>query len=918
MEGTEPIKAEVGVSGEGTVYSVFSPRELREVSREESVAAAFERMHAAPGERLGLLERIKREYGRVRAENVAAEAVAGTEEGAVSEMRRVHAFAELNALVKALPPEIRGRVGGALTLAKARTTELSLTDFLVKRIAMIDRELERALRHEYQGRIRELLARFKPKRAPSGVVKGRIGADAQDVVNRVKIYADLPDTEIEARVSAIELQLAAGGLTPEEESALITQQNELNVFGDIEHQTAEELATAHEALRETIHNGRAAWQISEEERLGRIRAESEEINSKLPEGTSPGIAAKNRKQVRNWFSNFIASHFSFAQILEHVLPKVSFLEDWQNKARRSDMADMDFVRDVTARLGEALRIAVGKNSAVAVGEALQKMEQPTIDGPLGKMSKREAIQYLQAWAQESVRPRMIAQGWTPEHIAMLMRETSDPVSQALMGFFRQEYDRIYDRANEVYRRQYGMNLPQYTNYAPMRYHGAGREMENLPTGGPMAVSGVTPSAIKGRVAHNAPLRQVDALQVFLEHVYQMSHWIQFADLTREMRGVLNNVETKMALQQQLGEKGFRDLTNQLDTIVRNGASRASDVSSVNQALRYLATGQAISSLAFNPRTAAMQLDSAARWMLVVPARRWIPLLVSGKWFSAIPKAWHSTTVQRRLIEGMSPDVKYAMDAGNLSPTRLLQMARIGMAHIRYLDAAATSLSSALVYTDAINQGFSHEQALDRMDDAVARFSQPTGITSKSQLEITSSAGIKMLMMFMSDPRLKTAILVESIGNLAKGKNIGMALQRIAVVEGMAILSQLVANLYAHAISDDDDEEMWWAKGFGRAAMLAPFQGFFLVGSIAEATIAAVFGERALGKSAPGAQIVSRATQAVKHLDYLKEGITEENFWREVDNIMKTIGLTFGPAAGPAAITNAIKPAMGAYRNIKED
>lgn len=999
------------------------------ISREASVEAAFERMHAAPGERLGLLERIKREYTRIRAQNVATEAaapapqqidpteklnqleaqetkaiedldveeqdaldrssqqiadryadrilteqdidarraleresknvaatqrkviekqfnerrkaiesdfrrqqqavtsqaeqanLAATKEGAaqLSEMRRVHAFAELNALTRALPPAIRGRIGGAMTLAQARTTEASLTDFLTKRIAMIDRELERALKHAYVDRIKDLLNRFKPKRQPSGVMKSRIGGDAQDVVNRAKVYVDMPDTEVEARVSAIELQLAAGGLTPEQESALITEQNELNTFGDIEHQTSEELAAAHEALRETIHNGRAAWQISEEARLGQMRAESEEINSEIPKGTSPGIATQNRKRLRNWFNNFISSHYSFAQIIEQILPKVSFLERWQNEARRKDMADMDFVRDVTERLGQALRTAVGKNSAVAVGDALRKMDEQTISGPQGKMTKREAIQYLQAWAQEKEKQRMIDQGWKPEHIAALMRETSDPVSQALMTFFRQEYDRIWQIANPVYRRQYGMNLAQIANYAPMRYHSAGVVKENLPTGGPMAVSGVTPSAIKGRVAHNAPLRQVDALQVFLEHVHQMSHWIQFADLTREMRGVLNNADTKLALQQQLGESGFTDLTKQLDTIVRNGAARASDVSSVNEFLRYFASAKAISSLAFNPRTGAMQVDSAARWTMVVPARRWIPLLVSGKWFSAIPTAWHSPTVQRRIKEGMSPDVKYAMDAGNLSPTRLLQLVRVGMAHIRYLDAAATSLSSALVYTDAINQGFNHEQAMDIMDDAVARFSQPINITGKSQIEITSSSGIKMMMMFMSDARLKTAIMAESIANLRKGKNIEMSLQRIAMIEGMAILSQLVANLYAHATSDDDDEDMWWAKGFWHAAFLAPFQGFFFVGSIAETTLGLLLGGRPFARPGPAGEIASRGYQAYKHLDYLREGITSEKFWREIDNIMKTAGLALGPgAASVSAITNAIKPAMGAYRNIEEE
>jgi hypothetical protein len=44
------------------------------ISREQSVAAAFERMHAAPEQRLSLLERIKADFARIRAENAATEA----------------------------------------------------------------------------------------------------------------------------------------------------------------------------------------------------------------------------------------------------------------------------------------------------------------------------------------------------------------------------------------------------------------------------------------------------------------------------------------------------------------------------------------------------------------------------------------------------------------------------------------------------------------------------------------------------------------------------------------------------------------------------------------------------------------------------------------------------------------------------
>jgi hypothetical protein len=890
------------------------------ISREASVAAAFERMHAAPGERLGLLERIKREYFRVRAENAAAEAAAamgGAEERDISEMRRVHAFAELNALVKALPSAIRGRIGGAMTLAQARTTELSLTDFLTKRIAMIDRELERALKAEYTERIQNLLARFKPKRAPSGVVKGRIGSDAQDVVTRVAGYVKMSGLEVQSRMKQIESELAAGGLDAEAESALLIEQHELSTFGAIDEMSAAELDAAQASLQNTIATGRAAWGASEEARLADMRAKAAEIVDVLPPATAPGVAQKNRNVVLNWLKNYARNHTSFVQILGRLFPKASFVSDWESTAIRQDSADMDYVRQTQQRLVDAIGTALGTKSTVRIGDALGKMDKQTIPVPGGKASQREAIQYLFAWGQPQVRERMLNQGWTAAHIVALQEATRDPISQALMAFFQQEYEAIYQKANPVYQKLYGMNLPRIEGtYAPMRYHGAGGPADISPTGVAIS-SGVTPSAIKGRVAHSALLRQVDSLAVFSEHLAQMSHWIHFAEFIRETRGVLNNATAKLALEQAIGQQGMSDLQKQLDSITRNGVTRASDVSGINQFITHITKGVAVGSMAFNLHSAAVQGDSALRWMAAIPMQRWGNVLLAHRWLAAIPKAWHSDTVQRRVQQGTNPAVRLAMERNNLTPSLLLKAVDIGFWPINILDGAATTVSSAIVYADSIQQGMSEEQALRKMDEAVARFSQPITVTSKTQALVNAGPSMKMLLMFMADPMLKTSIAMDGMLDIGRGR-IEQGIRKIIAVELWSLTSQLILNTWAHYVTgdDEDDEDGWLFKNFWRAAIVAPVQGFFVLGNIAEGITRAAFGEKWWKPDTAIGRFVGDVVKTASHWeDLLLADPSDPDFQKEVGNLIKVGGTIAG--SGWAAAGAAVQRGVAGYQAAQE-
>ena len=798
----------------------------------------------------------QRQVARAKARDVSLRA---SQEGkqAAAKLEHVRAFSELNALISALPPELRGLVGGTTTLAQLRGSGQSIEKFLAARIEQMDKLMEEHYQKVYRERIETLLKRKLPKRATSGVKKSTIGADAQDVVNRVAVMVKTPIEEVAAKVRALEARLVTEPLTPEQESQIIFEQNEWNTFGDISQMTATQLEAAMLDLANTVKQGQAAWGAQEEARIADYRRKATDFVRVLPPATEPGAAAQKEKVFSNWLRSYARNHSSFVQIIDRLFPGAFFNEEWESKAIANDQTDMAYVRDVQKRLADTIGRALGTKSQWSLGGALADMRVRNIPVPGGTASKGQAIQYLFAWGQPKVQERMIKHGWTEEHIQRLRDATADPVSQAMMQFLPQGYEEIYQKADPIYVAQYGMHLPRIEGqYAPMRHRVAGSINEMSATGG-TPTSGITPTALRSRVDHNNELLQVDALDVFLEHLMQMSHWIHFAPFIRETRSVLGNAKVKQALEQQIGRDGVGDLQKHLDTITRNGVTRSLEVSGTNTMMNRFTQGVAVSGLAFNLHTGVIQGDSALRWMTAIPMSRWGRAFLVHKWLPLIPEMWKSPAVQNRVIDGMNPAMQAVMKGHALSPHQMVVAVNAGFWHLRYIDGALTSVSSAIVYADAIHTGLGEEVALQKMSEAVAKFSQPTLSVSKSQELLTAGPAKRMLLLFMADPTLKTSLIWEGLMNIDRGRRAGdwskveEGFRAIIAVEFWSLTSQVLLNTWATLFSDDDDEEIWDYRKFIRAAAAAPLQGWFVAGNIAEGVLKWMADEKwYIGQTAP--------------------------------------------------------------------
>lgn len=538
------------------------------------------------------------------------------------------------------------------------------------------------------------------------------------------------------------------------------------------------------------------------------------------------------------------------------------------------------------------------------------------------MSPAQAMQLKLMWAQPDLQDKMRREGWTDESAAAWDKLTSDPVAQAVLGHLMEYYAGNHATVNPVYARMFGMNLPRVANYAPARFANPQNVADIGPDGMP-SVSGSTPGFAKSRVNHSAPVDAKDALTVFQQHVMQTAHWVNFAEFAREAKAVINNLEVREAIRQNVSEEALQGLQKWVELLEQRGGNRARELAWLDQLFGTVIGGKAISALGFNLRTLMMQADSAMRFMFALNPREVMSALADPVGFvNSMPAVWNSPTIQRRLRGGMNPEAQFLFTRNAAKPGILATLSGAAMQPIQFFDAVATTFSSAIVFKSAWNEAKSagltdtlaEAAALEAMDRAVYRFSQPTGFGSKSLVENTGNSGIKMFMLFMSDPRLKTGIMLDAVRGIAKGKNVTANIRRLVAVEAMALVSHIIASAYRDAFSDDDDEEIWSVGGFAKALLLAPLQGFFFAGAVAETALNKLAGKGLFTPSRdPFMDTLNSAARGIQNLDQLGAVDQPDKMLREWMDVTRALAVT--PSLGVfAAMLNLVRPLVGYQLN----
>lgn len=978
-------------------FSIQSQEQIDRVNKAVADTTQF-----AEG-RMALYERAKERFKAVLAENkdiLDALKEGGAAPEKIRRAKLIQAIAELEVILRQLPAEVRGQVGGFGVLARGGTGDTELANFFKKRLQIIDKELEKYLAKEYLEKIESTLQNAKPRKGANGVKKSTLGAVVQEFADKAYEASLLDNDATVARIESLEKQIAKAD-DPKKEADLVEEWAITNTFGALAEQSSSKLKAALDYLKKEIAGGRAARKAAEQARIDDIREKQGIISDALPGWTDAGL---NKVNSPGWWASTLDlarqavwSHASFEQILRRVLPPEaqSIVEEWSDRIRRANnkteaaamknwqnivkaiqngAGGKGFMKtaDALAELGEKSdgkvfklegrqveleSIPIDKAEQLVRGEMnrgdytkadIQQMEDALIALPIESrkqyisiyrvieegrtesipMTLDEMIFTTMAWDQSDVRVKMENSGWTQESYDQMVKEiASSKVATAVRDYLKDFYRNSTKEINPVYSRMFGMSLPDNPDYAPTSYESRNASGEMSPDGSPTQNT-TTPGFAKARVTHNEAFKITPATQIFQQRSAEQAQWVAFAELHREMSAVLNGKNVRLSMKQENGKRLSELLSQILDNIAKGGGMNA-DAAYIKSIIGAATSGTAVASMGYNLKTIFNQFDSVTRFLYAMPLKDVMRAITNPqKVLESVPAAWHSETVQNRVLEGSNPAARFALKQAGMTPSKFLSawygVGAAGLKPMQYADGALTSLSSAMVYSDAhakaLKAGLSEKdaeaRALDAMDAAIWRFSQPVMFSAKSPVENNAGATMKLLYMFASDARLKTGILIDAVQSIKDGKGSKADhFRRIGVVFLGALLAQTVSNIYRDIFSDDDDDEIWTAGGYAKALALAPFQGFFLLGTAIDVALSSMTGQRAYTNSSnPLVNAGSNAITAAKHSSDILQTDDMEAFYKELGRIARAISLT-PVTAVPAAVLNPVKPIVGAKKNI---
>ena len=863
----------------------------------------------------------------------------------VRQTKLVDAIGELDGILKALPPEVRGRVGGFAVLANIGTGDKALADFFVKRIDMIDRQLERTLKEEYGNVFDALLERTKPKKAAAGEKPKGIGADIQSLFAVVREARDWSAEKVDGHIANIETQIASGNLTAEEEAMLTREADLVSLAGDWKNADSSRRAAALSAATETWAKGMSAFvQKKIREREDRDMARAEAISATGKKGDYVGrrkrSAADNglRGKVHGWFMDTLAWDGVVNMLFGHESPMAIRLSDGQRKAEYAKIdavaAKEESIHDLFTKLANGNR---------AAGEKLMwQMSQPSISANGLNLSELEALSATMLWMQEDGRRHMegelnengmpIGKWHYDQKFIDEIEAALSPEAKTVRDYLLDSYGKEWFSINSVYREMNGINLSRIQNYSPVTVvpiNAPSGMVTDPVTGNSVSATSISPGALRTRGTAIAEPAFRNVVQTYLAHTRQMEHWKAFAPWIKEANGILRFRDVQNSIKEAGGEEATGVLNRYLDAFSQGGNRDASLGLEISQVLNRMASRAAQVALIGRVGTLAIQTTQIGAASAELPMGAYVyrlGKLLTGNlgWGDSLNSAY----IQRRLKQ-MPPIVQIAMEGLKAGKPNQLkhQVEKIGRL-ISGSDALWTAGTYAMVYDYNLSQaktlGYTGKAAEDYAHNTAERITdrlaQPTRMGAKSIYEVTATnPGSRLGWAFASEARKNLALLAYTKANRPLKRFGATALGFIVFNLAMGAF---IRNAWKDIRDDGDDEDeffdakTWNWKRIGVAMATEPLQGIPYLGDYIEKGINA-----ALGQYHQSSDLISfeRGVRAIRNIPDIVQGEREmADVLKDIDGMVSLMGLFNQNAAAAASLTHIASDFFGVVENATED
>jgi len=942
-------------------------------------------MNRGPDERLKVYERARAKFQRVMERNREALESLNKDTAKFRRTQLLQGLGELDAILSVFPPDIRGRVGGYTKLANiapmdvfkdgekvsevsgmngalisawmrqgmsigqaGQQTELppgyttkenlataradrALADFFKQRIGMIDREVEKSLRKEYDEAFRKLLDRTKPKKSAPGEKPKGIGADIQDLFTVVRSAVDMDAVSVAAHIAGLDAKIASGELTAEQEARAQVEAALVALVGDWRNADADRRKSALDEATRIWEGAYAAHaqkviQLREQREVARLEAiQATGKAGQLAGRKSKAIADSGLKG--SW-KDYILNLLNFDQVTGILFGENSKTANTLiDRQRATENAKEDGQQAKMQALEGFFTDLAGGN--LLAGEQLRyNLAQPSMEVQGIKLSELEGLSAVMMWEQEDGRRHMTGeldetgkpsgswhydQDFVDEIIANL-----SPEALQLRDWLLKQYADEYGNINAVYAELNGVNLPQIRNYSPVTVQPisapTGQVLDPV-SGSAMSGASTSPGALRTRGTAIAEPRFADVLQTYISHTLQMEHWKAFAPFIAEVNGVLRNRDVQNSVEEKGGAEARKILNAWLDYFAQGGTRDAGAHLALNQGISNVLGRVQQVALIGRASTLLVQSTQLGAALAEMPLKAYLKRmgkLLTGQlgWDAAL----NSPYIQRRIAQ-MPPVVQMAMQGlKGAKPTAIQQAGKRLGNLLSGADGLFTAGTYAITYdyhlTKAQELGLTGAEAeayarniAERVTDRIA---QPTRPGARSLYENTSTNPLARAgWAFASEARKNLALVAYSFAE----RPLATRLRTLAYVVALnSIASSILRSIWRDILDDEDDElfddKYWSPKRISLAVATEPFYGFPVLGSTAQNAIYKAFGEY---KPTGSMFDVDRAINPVKRIpEYLSGDFEMRDVMRDIDMIVSAMGIAHPNIAAAASITHLAK------------
>lgn len=508
------------------------------------------------------------------------------------------------------------------------------------------------------------------------------------------------------------------------------------------------------------------------------------------------------------------------------------------------------------------------------------------------MSEMEAVQYLLTWRQPDARENMERDNWTEKSIKQTKKFLS-PQSRAIMNWMISWYDKGADIIDPVYRNIYNAPLPRVKNYAPTLPM-VSSDDQITPLDMQAMYSGLSAGFTKSRRSHARPYRRMDAVVAFMAHWENVAHWSSYAEVMRDMKGVLLNDDIQAGIRAKGMAPEAQALKTRIRAIENKGSDAAWQLVSANRFMSLFNQFRALKGLSFRLSPIVKQTSAILNPLLLdVPAESYligVGKLMAGK--LDVTSIWKSQAIQRRIENGFSAEARVAMQTHGISSSMLITLMQKGMLPMALTDVGWTTAGAAIAYDYYLKQAqkrgmgeqSARAEAEKRVDKMIARTAQPVDANQRALVENQRNPFVKSMWMFASESRKALAIEVLALEKLIKGKSKSkrMDVQRIVVAHILqGLVTQFMASLYKSVFGDEDDyEKTWSAEEWAAAIVAGPINGLFVVGGAIEWGIKKVMGAQAYSS---GESALARAADEVYYA-----GANIDDLWGDDEEMLDEV------------------------------